>query len=458
MRGAAAPSPTPTPRPAGRARRPTAPKRPTATGARAPATASSASAMARSIPALAPAAARSRAAPSRANSSRNPSLRTVKILRRRPGVPPEIRQRQHRGDRRQQAHHRFRQGRFTSSEANQGVWTGCTPPNMVETNAGLTVRLSLLFAERADCAFIISTHEVLLPLDNSNARTLLVRNCTYQDSSVVDWDADLLEASNDIDEELKRDVLGSRRKLLFVEGVETSLDTPLYSLLFPQVSVIPKASCRDVEHAVTSLRAAHNLHWVHAFGIVDNDRRSDFSIIELKAKGVYAVPVFSVESIYYHPSILARLAGRQHQLTGTSADELLTAASSAAFDAIRPHIQRLSERVIESSVRQELMRRLPKRSDIAKSQPIEIAIDIPAIVSEEVRRLTQLCDSSNLGAIIARYPVRETPVLHKIASGLGFQRENQYESAVRKLLMDDPAALAEIRSMFGTLCHDLATP
>lgn len=318
--------------------------------------------------------------------------------------------------------------------------------------------LSLLFAERADCAFIISTHEVLLPLDNSNARTLLVRNCTYQDSSVVDWDADLLEASNDIDEELKRDVLGSRRKLLFVEGVETSLDTPLYSLLFPQVSVIPKASCRDVEHAVTSLRAAHNLHWVHAFGIVDNDRRSDFSIIELKAKGVYAVPVFSVESIYYHPSILARLAGRQHQLTGTSADELLTAASSAAFDAIRPHIQRLSERVIESSVRQELMRRLPKRSDIAKSQPIEIAIDIPAIVSEEVRRLTQLCDSSNLGAIIARYPVRETPVLHKIASGLGFQRENQYESAVRKLLMDDPAALAEIRSMFGTLCHDLATP
>ena len=54
----AAPSPTPTPRPAGSAPSRTAPRRPTATGARAPATRSSASAMARPIPAMAPAAPR----------------------------------------------------------------------------------------------------------------------------------------------------------------------------------------------------------------------------------------------------------------------------------------------------------------------------------------------------------------------------------------------------------------
>ncbi len=39
------------------------------------------------------------------------SDRTLAIQRRRPGVPPEIRQRQYRGDRRQQADHRLRQGR-----------------------------------------------------------------------------------------------------------------------------------------------------------------------------------------------------------------------------------------------------------------------------------------------------------------------------------------------------------
>jgi ABC-type cobalamin/Fe3+-siderophores transport system ATPase subunit len=39
--------------------------------------------------------------------------------------------------------------------------------------------LTLLISKRPDCAFVISTHDVMLPLDNANARTLLIRACTY---------------------------------------------------------------------------------------------------------------------------------------------------------------------------------------------------------------------------------------------------------------------------------------
>lgn len=316
--------------------------------------------------------------------------------------------------------------------------------------------LTLLFSKRADCAFVISTHDVMLPLDNRKARTLLIRGCTYQDSSVLNWDADLLDAGGDIDDQLKQDVLGSRRKLLFVEGTEGSLDKPLYSLLFPQVSVIPKSSCRDVEHAVSSIRDAHDLHWLRAFGIVDNDRRPEPVIAELKAKGVYAVQVYAVESIYYHTRVLERLATRQREMTGADADGLLVQARAAAIGAIRQHIQRLSERVVEASIRQTLMSRLPKRSDIALAQPIEVRIDVPTIVAEEVARLTQACDDGDLGAIIARYPVRETPALDQIAVRLGFQGRIQYENAVRKLLMDNAEALAELRALFGSLAVDIA--
>ncbi|WP_414900426.1 AAA family ATPase [Rhizobium cremeum] len=315
--------------------------------------------------------------------------------------------------------------------------------------------LTLLFSKRADCAFVISTHDVMLPLDNPEARTLLIRGCTYQNSNVLNWDADLLEASDGIDDQLKQDVLGSRRKLLFVEGTESSLDKPLYSLLFPHVSVIPKSSCRDVEHAVSSIRDAHDLHWLRAFGIVDNDRRSEAVIAELKAKGVYAVPVYAVESIYYHVQVQERLAARQHEMTGADAGELLATAKAAAIDAVRPHIQRLSERVIEASIRQTLMSRLPKRSDIAQAKPIDIAIDVPTIVAEEVARLTQACDDGDLGTIIARYPVRETSALREIAVRLGFQGRTQYENAVRKLLMDNAEALAALQALFSTLKADI---
>ena len=100
--------------------------------------------------------------------------------------------------------------------------------------------LTLLFSKRGGCAFIVSTHDVLLPLDNPSARTLLIRGCTYAGSSVSGWDVDLVPPENEIDDDLKKDILGARRKILFIEGTERSLDKPLYSLVFLNVSVVVK--------------------------------------------------------------------------------------------------------------------------------------------------------------------------------------------------------------------------
>lgn len=320
----------------------------------------------------------------------------------------------------------------------------------------ISLLLTLLFAQRADCAFVVSTHDVMLPLDNAAARTLLVRSCTYAGQNVTSWDADLVTAQEGIDDELKRDILGGRRNLLFVEGDEHSLDKPLYSLLFPEVSVVGKSTCRDVEHAVSGIRDAEGLHWVHAFGIIDNDRRPLEDIARLKEKGIYAVPVFSVESLYYHPDLQLRLADRQHTLTGADAGAAMQNAKNAAIEAIRQHGQRLSERVVETALRQELMSNLPKRSDIAAAQPIEVRIDVANVVAAEIARLQGYCDANDLGAIVARYPIRETPALDQIANRLGFQNRRQYEEAVRKLLMDDPGAMAFMRDLFGTLAADIA--
>jgi energy-coupling factor transporter ATP-binding protein EcfA2 len=316
--------------------------------------------------------------------------------------------------------------------------------------------LTLLFAHRADCAFVVSTHDVMLPLDNPTARTLLVRGCSYSGTNVTGWDADLVTAHTEIDDDLKRDILGSRRKLLFVEGEDRSLDKPLYSLVFPQVSVIAKSTCRDVEHSVSGIRDAGGLHWLHAFGIVDNDRRSLDDIDALRSKGVYAVSVFSVESIYFHPEIQRRLAERQSGVTGADADALLEAAKHAAIAAVVPHIARLSERVVETTLRQELMSRLPKRSDIAAAQPIHVTIDIPTAIADETTRLQAACDAGDLVSIISRYPIRETPALTQIALKLGFQNPRQYESAVRKLLIDDPNTITFVQGLFGTLAADIA--
>jgi len=73
-------------------------------------------------------------------------------------------------------------------------------------------------------------------------------------------DADLVSSEAEIADDLKKDILGARRKILFIEGTESSLDKPLCSLIFPKVSIIAKSSCRDVEHAVAGIRDAAELH------------------------------------------------------------------------------------------------------------------------------------------------------------------------------------------------------
>lgn len=86
--------------------------------------------------------------------------------------------------------------------------------------------LSLLFSERPDCAFVVSTHEVMLPIDNPQSKTLLVHNCIYETNShpspasvVPAWDAHLVESGADIDDDLKKEIMGRVEQFYLSKGM-----------------------------------------------------------------------------------------------------------------------------------------------------------------------------------------------------------------------------------------------
>ena len=159
--------------------------------------------------------------------------------------------------------------------------------------------LSALFAQRPDCPFVVSTHEVALPLADPEAPVLVLRSCSWSGNSAEAWDAELLEGEFDLPEDLKRAILGSRRKILFVEGKPQGIDANVYGILFPNVSVIPVGDCDQVIDAVTGLRNSVQLHDVEGFGLIDADNRSDDDVMELSHRGIYSLSCYSVESIYF---------------------------------------------------------------------------------------------------------------------------------------------------------------
>ena len=90
----------------------------------------------------------------------------------------------------------------------------------------------------------------------------------------VGWDAELLEPNSQLPDELKRSIIGARKRILFVEGnSDTSLDYSLYEILFPGISVIPRGSCGEVEKTVEELRKLQEEHNIEAFGLIDRDHR-----------------------------------------------------------------------------------------------------------------------------------------------------------------------------------------
>ena len=315
--------------------------------------------------------------------------------------------------------------------------------------------LSLLFENRTDCAFVVSTHEVMLPVDNPGARTLLVRSCKYEHSHPQSWTADLVPSDAPIDDEIRRDILGARKKIIFVEGAAgNSLDVPLYSLLFPQVSVIPKASCRDVEHAVRGLRESEEMHWLYVWGIVDNDRRSTLELVRLRNLGVHSLSHFSVESIYYHPEMIRRVAARQAGVTGDKPDALYKQATRDAIQEFRKQRDHLVLDVVERLVRQRIFAQLPAKSDIHAKDSVEVNVNVAEMRTTEARAFDALIADGNLDCLLKHYSPRKSGALARIAKGVGLSK-SKYVSAVRKLLQEDDDARAYCRGFFGELANEI---
>ena len=296
----------------------------------------------------------------------------------------------------------------------------------------VTPLISSLIRERSDCAFVVSTHELELPDWDNNDIIVLVRSCSWSGDHVNWWDVDVIPAANGVPDDLRIDLLGSRRKILFVEGEGTSLDQPFYSLLFPNASVVAKSTARNVREAVKALRNIQSLHHAQAYGLIDNDTLTPEQIQSYESDGTFCLPIASIESLYYSHECLTAIAKQQASTLGLNAADLLGSAYAAALTTLKnsDYIRHLAVRVTEQNLRNSLLAQMPSRESITKDNPSNIQISIESPMENEINRITMLVNNNDIDSIIARYPVRESQILSSLASTLRFRSKQDYERAV----------------------------
>lgn len=319
--------------------------------------------------------------------------------------------------------------------------------------------LRQLIETRTDCAFVVSTHELALPGELPQARALLIRGCSWVNDAVVSWSVDDVANVDDLPESLRVDVLGARKKILFVEGLggSKSLDHPLYALLFPSISVVSKETCKEVHRAVVGLRNTESQHRAQAFGMVDQDGMSDERVAQLQTDGVYALTMFAVESVYYSEPVLKAVADQQASTLGATAAALIADATKQALSSIGDNaVDHLASRVAQRRLLDALQFMVPDREAMIKAPSDRVAFEIASTFLQEQAAIRGWVNAGDLASIIRRYPVRESGILSAVAKGLRFLDRADFEKAALARIGASPELRQTIRDELGEVSKALA--
>ncbi|HBM2924506.1 TPA: AAA family ATPase [Klebsiella oxytoca] len=338
--------------------------------------------------------------------------------------------------------------------ANSGALIVLDEPERHLHKRIVSLLLSNLIEARRDCAFVISTHELTLPSFFKESTVVSVNSCAYENDQAIYWNTSIIkkydETLNGLDEQVKTDILGARRNMLFVEGTQTSLDAELYCALFNNVSVISKEKCDLVEQAVKGLRNNTAAHWVNAIGIIDNDNKIQSQIENLNSNFVFSLSVHSIESIYYHPKIIKWVLHSVQDTNLTSTvDECFDKVCEIIRSALEDKKEHLCCRAIEKKIRAEIMSSIPTQRDIREGGVYSKEIDFSSFLNDEIKKFDNLMESSDFDSLVSRYPIRETNLLAPVAKQCGFIDKKRYELNVIRVIKNNAEAKGFVLSLLG---------
>jgi len=158
---------------------------------------------------------------------------------------------------------------------------------------------------RPDCLFVYLTHDVDFAVAQEGAQRVWLKS--FDGTS---WDWELIEDKDDLPDDLLIEVLGSRKPVVFVEGVNGSHDVSLYREILTGFLVIPRGSCDQVIQAVRALRSNTQLHHLQVYGLIDRDRRTAPEIAALQTDNIYTLDVAEVENLFCTEEVLALVSTR----------------------------------------------------------------------------------------------------------------------------------------------------
>lgn len=146
---------------------------------------------------------------------------------------------------------------------------------------------------RPNCLFVYITHDITFASSRVEATKIWVKSYNANDK----WDWEEAPEIEGFPEDLILEILGNRKKVLFVEGEKGSLDEALYQAIYPEFFIVPRGSCQKVIESTRALRGTTKFHHLEIHGIIDRDYRTDEELNALAQHGIHSLIVAEIENL-----------------------------------------------------------------------------------------------------------------------------------------------------------------
>lgn len=310
--------------------------------------------------------------------------------------------------------------------------------------------LSSVRTTRPDLSFVIATHDLRFVDDTEDARIIVVHGSEVRHGAYPDrYDFSIIDKPADLDEDVRRAVLGGRRKILVVEGTEESLDTRYYRLLFPGVSIVPGGDWKNVEKLVAGLRGASQLHWVEAFGIIDGDQRTAAEREAMTARNIHPLDGYSIESLYYHRINREAVAAALIAVNPRPVADVMAACDAAILDQFRRIANDLFRQTAVRRIRQEIETMMPTDRNVDLDRSFDLSVDAPAIRADEKNWFDIAYRDARVEELIGRYRVKSSGVPSVVTRMFGLSDTATFEEAVLKRISSDAGLVEANRKLLG---------
>jgi len=235
---------------------------------------------------------------------------------------------------------------------------------------------NMLEIERQDCIFMYITHDLDFAVTRNTAKALWIKNYDGENN----WDYEFVDTDDfsNLPSTLLYELIGTQKRIIFVEGTKESLDFMLYHEIYGKEGyhVIPCGGCGQVIKYVKAKKAYDKFDSIKVIGIIDRDFRTEVEIQSLKNDGIYCLNVAEIENLFIVPEIIEYVG----KYLGT---ELFKIEEAKKFivDTYNEQIENQITKALHSELAYKLTGVIFKKSE---RTPQQINASINIQISEEV--------------------------------------------------------------------------